>query len=369
MATKRLRGRTWHYTIKRAGLLAAPIYLSFADEAEGDKYVAHLESLLAHGIVPEGFAREARPRKLRALLDAYRETVAVSDTDERVLSVIDARIGATDLMLMRYDWCEQWIAAMKRRERLSPSTIRHHVGALARCLDWGCRKDWLAGNPLRLLPRRYATYTAHDATYLGAGARAPDDAPRDRRLLPGEHERILMVLGSDYVPEGRERGLTLRHRDALVLLYWWAIRTGMRLAEMYTLAPSQVDVARRTVFLDRTKNGSKRQVPLFPEAIEAWQRYRLAEGAGWVFPWWRGGTEADRRRTTSLLSRQWARIFAQADCPGLRWHDLRHEATCWYYEHTTLTDVEIAKSLGWQSLRVAMRYANLRASDLAMRGR
>lgn len=47
MATKRRRGDSWQYTIKRAGLLPQPGYLSFASEAEGDEYVRRLEVISA----------------------------------------------------------------------------------------------------------------------------------------------------------------------------------------------------------------------------------------------------------------------------------------------------------------------------------
>jgi len=47
-----------------------------------------------------------------------------------------------------------------------------------------------------------------------------------------------------------------------------------------------------------------------------------------LFPWWNGGSDdAVLNRTTSLLSRQFGRIFEAANCTDLRFHDLRHEAT------------------------------------------
>jgi hypothetical protein len=46
------------------------------------------------------------------------------------------------------------------------------------------------------------------------------------------------------------------------LLFELGIESAMRMREMYALDTAQVEVGRRTVFLDKTKNGSKRQVPL-----------------------------------------------------------------------------------------------------------
>ena len=38
--------------IRRKNLLPKPVHLTFSDEAEGDAYVARLEQLLDHGVVP-----------------------------------------------------------------------------------------------------------------------------------------------------------------------------------------------------------------------------------------------------------------------------------------------------------------------------
>jgi hypothetical protein len=67
MATKRRRGDSWQYTIKRAGLLPQPVYLSFTSEGEGDEYVRRLEAILDRGIVPEELAStKAAAKDLRS---------------------------------------------------------------------------------------------------------------------------------------------------------------------------------------------------------------------------------------------------------------------------------------------------------------
>jgi integrase len=133
----------------------------------------------------------------------------------------------------------------------------------------------------------------------------------------------------------------------------------MRLREMYTLDSGQVALQERTIFLDKTKNGDKRQVPLTSGAIAALEGYGLRKGL--LFPWWSGDAGAEvLRSTTSRLSRQFARIFDAAGCPEMRFHDLRHEATSRFYERTQLSDLEIAKITGHKNPKVLMRYANLR---------
>ena len=365
MATKRLRGDTWNYVVKRSGLLPRPIYLSFKDEAEGDAYVSHLERLLDAGYVPPEFIKQEAPSNLYMVIRDYLQSSSVSDMDRKILSVLIDRIGKVTVLEFTTEWCDAWITGMKRVRTMAPSTIRHHVGAMARCADSAVRNRVLAINPLRGLPRGYATYLPSDIEVVPEGL-LPGPGERDRRLKPGELERILRVLMENPKPEGKERPLKLEHRESLLLIFWLALGTGMRMSEIFTLTPAQIDLGERTVFLEKTKNGNKRQVPLFPRARVAVERYLPTAGPDYLVPQWKGGDLAERKRVGDMLSKQFSRIFEAAGCEGLTFHDLRHEATCWFYEHTDLTDVEIAKVLGWKSMKMALRYANLRGSKLAM---
>lgn len=371
MATKRKRGETFFYTVKRAGLLPKPLNLSFRDEQEGDVYVARLEKLLDAGIVPPEFAEQAGA--IVSIADAireYRKVVSVGKADRPLLDLLAvSAAGKRKVMFTDYQWAEGWIKEMKHDNHLAPSTIRHKVGALARCFDWLARKSEIPGNPFRLLPKGYAGYTEADEAALAAEGKAPrEDISRERRLEEGEELEIRKVF------EGVS-SLVLEHRATLYFMFDLAVETGMRLREIFTLDTRQIDVKRKTIFLEKTKNGHKRQVPLSPRALMLCAGYlKTLEKPGPAFPWLRQEWLADRalrdkelNRVTALLSRQFVRIFEAAGCHDLTFHDLRHEATCRLYENTDLSDVEIAKILGWRSLRQAMRYANLRGSRLADR--
>jgi site-specific recombinase XerD len=129
----------------------------------------------------------------------------------------------------------------------------------------------------------------------------------------------------------------LPYRPPLVFLFELAIESAMRMQEMYTLAPSQIDVSTRTVFLDKTKNGNKRAVPMTSVALTAHQRYvdAVTDGdadmlgfsfdEGYLFPWipeqqqamHRAGVPASDMKAqaqllakvTSRLSGQFGRLF------------------------------------------------------------
>ncbi|MBX3697000.1 MAG: site-specific integrase [Dokdonella sp.] len=369
MATKRERNNRWHYVIRRGELLPKPVYLSFPTEREGDEYVARLEALLDRGIVPDE-VKDGPKKRPRLLIEATREYLArqhVSEVDREQLRLAAEHLPpGIELRALTFAWASEWTTSLKRRHNLAPSTIRHRVGALARCLDWIAAHADIPTNPLRLLPKGYSIYTPEDSrVVLAADGVVKLSQERDRRLWEGEEERIRAILAGER-PKGRQRPLELHEAPSLVLLFDLALESAMRLREMFTLTWDQVDVSRRTVFLDKTKNGDRRQVPLSSVAVRLLGM--RAGRAGQVFPWWDG---SDNRkslgRTTSLLSRQFARIFSAARCMDLHFHDLRHEATSRLFERTTLDAIEIAKITGHRSPRSLMRYANLRASTLAER--
>jgi len=349
MATKRQRGATWHYVIRRKGTLPRPVYLSFTDETEGDRYVARLEALLDKGIVPDELKRPAHAVKtLRDLVRTYLSTYAVSPADRAILEMLDGTLRErADSIDFR--WAEAQVAAMKD-QLLAPGTIRHRIGALARCLDWAARSGEIPANPLRLLPHGYAVYVDG----------AVEDQSRERRLEPEEETRIRQVLAGGYVPAHRQRPLELEQREALVLLFDLALETAMRLRETFTLEWRQIDLAKRTIFLDKTKNGDRRQVPLSTVALAALNAQE-GDRSGLLLPFYDG----HMARTTSRLSRLWGRVFDHAGCPDLHFHDLRREATSRLFERTTLSVIEISLITGHRDLKMLRRYSAMRASDLA----
>ncbi|WGT64961.1 site-specific integrase [Variovorax paradoxus] len=372
MAGKRQRPNGWEYVIKRAGLLDKPIYLTFADEKEGDAFVAKVEKLLDKGIVPTELQVPSRIVTITDLVREYERDAHPKQKDRDALGTIIKAKGAVRLTSIDAGWVDDWISEMKRIDKLAPATIRAKVGALARCTDWGMRKGHvlLPDHPLRTLPDGYAQYTKTDEAIAG---KSRVDVERDRRLEPGEFEKVSAVIVAGVLPR-KQRPLALDDPKALWCMFVLAVESAMRMREMYTLTLDQVDLAKRTAFLDKTKNGDKRQVPLSSVAmatLTAYLELRVAAGAKGrdvLFPWWDGDINPKKlHKTTDYLSKLYVGIFEAAGCANLTFHDLRHEATSRLFEKTTLSETQIMKITGHKSHRMMMRYANLRGSDLAAR--
>lgn len=365
MATKRRKGQRWEYVIKRAGLLEKPIYLTFATEAEGDAFVANVEKLLDRGIIPHEFQPQETMHTLGAVIRQYLRDAHPKQKDREVLNtVLDAK-GDTRMLSVDANWVDGWITAMKREDGLAPATIRAKIGATARACDWAIRKKLitLADHPFRTLPKGYASYTATDAALAG---QKKVDVSRDRRLEADEEKRIREVIQSGELVR-KQRNRKIDDPESFMVDFDLAIETAMRLRERYTLEVAQVNLERRTIYLDKTKNGDARQVPLSSVAVNVLRvQLRRRDGEARVFPWWNGDeSEAVLKKTSNYLSKFYADIFEAAGCPDLREHDLRHEAVSRLFERTTLPAEAIMKISGHKSHRMVMRYLSLRGTDLA----
>lgn len=365
MASKRFKGQRWEYTIKRAGLLDKPVYLTFESETEGDTFVANVERLLDQGIVPHDIRPESRPATLGSVIRSYLTEAHPSGKDAEVLNTVLNTKGATPVLKIDANWVDAWIAEMKQQHKLAPASIRAKIGATARACDWAIRKKLiqLPDHPFRTLPDGYATYNPTDAAIAG---KARTDTSRDRRLQPGEEAKIRAVITSAVLPR-KQRPRVLEHAPDLLMDFDLAIETAMRMRERYTLSCDQVDLPGKQIILDKTKNGDSREVPLSSVAqrILAEQLERR-KGQKWLFPWFDGDFRPYALKVKSnWLSKLYADIFDTAGCPDLHEHDLRHEGTSRFFERTTLPAEKIMKITGHRTHKMVMRYFHLRGSSLA----
>lgn len=367
MATiKKLSSGTFQICVRHR-LLPKTLWATFDTKAQAESYAHQLEALLGQGIVPSMLLERTTPSReiwtvTRCIVE-YQRHNALALSEVKLLDTIQPQLAKVSTGYLNYEWAESWIRSMKRDANLSPSTIRHRQGALARCFYWMVRRhpEIMVQNPLRLLKRGFSTYTPDDVAFLARQGRGPKFAEeRDRRLGIEEEMRIREVLAD---------------RPVELTFFILALETAMRMRECYTLDLTQINLDQRTIYLDRSNNGDRRQVPLSSTAIRALadhmtnDRAAIKERSGRLFPYWSGAREEKELDVvTRDLSRVFALVFEAAGAPTLHFHDLRHEATCRLYEKTSLTDVLIARITGHRDLRQLKRYASLRGSDLAPSG-
>lgn len=361
----------------RHKLLPRAFYATFNSEDEARSYGGRLEALLAQGIVVADLFPDDGPNpRLELVIRDYLPGAAIPGSRRELLKLLQVELRAVRLSEVNYRWAEAWVTKMKRERRMAPGTIRKRVSALAIALDSHYRRQEKAwANPLRLLPRGYATYGDEDAAELAEqGHEARKDVERNRRLGPDEERRIRAALASEKRPD-RERPLDLPDRRAFALLFDLIVETGMRLREAYTLRVDQIDLLHWTINVNgsKAKVGSKkpRQVPIKPALRGPLADY-LTNRVGLVFPFWSGNPD-ELKKVTARLSAAFARLFNYARCSDLTEHDLRHEACCrWVTLRNSrggwmFSDLEVCKIMGWSDPKMMLRYASLRGSDLAAR--
>ncbi len=374
MASIQKRGSKYQLRVSRK-ILPRPFFFTFDTEDEAKAYGSQLEALLDRGIVPQELLERPAQSKDILFVEVLRgwQHSSISDSDHDMLGTVMGEVLGVRLSAVTYQWVEEYVRQCKFKRNLAPGTIRKRIGLFGRALDWHSRtvtlKDAnLPANPFRLLPVGYSHYSDQDALKV----EPKQDIERDRRLHDGEHEQILQALQGVRRPD-RERPLT--QDAALIMLYLLLLDTGLRLFEAYRLRVDSIDLKANTIKVEGSKGArgknKPRTVPIKPALREVLRDYCHGR-IGLLFPYW-SGDKADKVRCSNTLSNRFRSVFDYAGVSDLSVHDLRHEATCRWLELRTPTggwvfsEVEVAKIMGWSSLKMMLRYASIRGSDLAAR--
>lgn len=171
------------------------------------------------------------------------------------------------------------------------------------------------------------------------------------RLLSGEIER--------------DRWLTREEADRLIAacpphlaaMVRFALATGCRAREITGLEWNRVDLDRRTAWLDKTKNGTPRGVPLNREAVSVLEIVR-GQHTRYCF------TYQGERIRHGLTNHAWRSATKMAGLTDIRFHDLRHTWASWHRQAGTTCD-ELKELGGWKSRSMVDRYAKFATEHLA----
>lgn len=190
MATFRTRSSGTVEACIRRKQLPGPIYLTFKNMEEARPYCREAEAMIDAGHVPPELLAYAKPKEarrdkpdsmstsIREAIDAYLAGYHVSASDKPLLAVMRDEVGDTDVGAVTVQWGLDRVRTYKLAENLAPTTIRHKIGALRRCLDWHVTVGRLPLNPLKLLPTRFASY--NEAEQAAVEDAPPADNARDR---------------------------------------------------------------------------------------------------------------------------------------------------------------------------------------------
>ncbi|MEE3501684.1 site-specific integrase [Acidiphilium acidophilum] len=212
------------------------------------------------------------------------------------------------------------LAASMRVKGLAPNTIRLYMAVLSRAWNH-VMTDTAFRNPVESADLRL-------------------QLPKRVRRLEGDEEKQLLAA-------------CLGGFDRVVR---FAIETAARQGEVANLMWRDVDFAQRSALLRRTKNGTDRIVPLSQAALNVLRSVPHVDGDGSVFG-----------MTAGAMKQRFADATRRGGIVDFHFHDLRHEAISRLFENTDLTDLEIGRISGHQSLQMLARYTHFRTHKLADR--
>jgi integrase len=128
-----------------------------------------------------------------------------------------------------------------------------------------------------------------------------------------------------------------------------ALNTGMRKGEQYTLEWPEVRVGRKRIHLDRTKNGSNREIPMNKTCVGSFEALHAKRPKG----------HQSARVFAVKDSRSWFEVaVTEAGIRNLRWHDLRHT----FISRLVMKGLDlrtVQELAGHKTISMTVRYAHL----------
>ena len=316
MASIRKKRNKWQVQIRRKG--TRPLTRSFLARKDAETWARSVEVMVDRREIPAD-GRQLESLKLGDLVKRYRDEVTPRKRRSEIETI---ELNA----FLRHRICFIPLSELRtadfasyRDERLAhvkPATVRRQLSPI-RHLFRIARDEWalpIKENPLERLRIQGA------------------DQRRNRRLLPGELQRLLSE-------SARTRNKFVK---TLILI---ALETGMRQGEILRLVPSHLNLTRQVLRITESKNGYQREIPLTKNAI-ALLHPLLREDGRRIFP-----------ITATALKLAFKRLVRRAGITDLRFHDLRHEAISLFFEKG-LTLPEVAMISGHRDQRMLFRYAH-----------
>lgn len=321
MAYYEKRGDAWRAQIRRKGY--PTLSATFDTKAEAQRWAAEIEGDMSRKRFVD--TREAESTTLEEALERY-----VNEVSEAKKGSAQEKVRAKKWQ--KSEWGGKSLAAIRSSDMAayrdaelkagkSTATVRLNL-ALISHLYTVAAKDWgIQGlkNPCT-------------AIRMPKGSKQ-----RERRPTSAELKALYKHAG-DINAE-------------LPVIIELAVETAMRRSELVMLRKDQI--RGKVAFLEDTKNGERRSVPLSKRAVE------LLEGLP---------TPIDGGRFFHLKLDSVTNYFAlaceAAKIKGLRLHDMRHEATSRMFERG-LSMMEVASITGHKTLSMLRRYTHLCPSNLA----
>jgi integrase len=349
------RGPYWRAEVRRRG--HKPVYRTFDTRQQAQQWARLIESEIECGTFVDRSAGE-RTTLREALLRYQRDVVPTKrypqQENNRISRWLKHDLAYRTLANLRGADFAQYRDARRRAGR-AENTIRLELQLVSHLFEMA-RKEWgfeSLLNPLKNI-------------------RKPSGScARDRRLRPGEFNALYALLAAS-------------NNRWCAPAFELAIETSLRQGTLFALRWEWVSIKSRLVsFPPEARGAANKGVPhVLPLSLRAVAVLRhlaaLAEGESRSddFRTNFGPVDVDPDAltgkvfgtTSNAVLCVWKRSLEKAgqstpDILGLRWHDLRHEATSRLFEKG-LHPMEVASVTGHKSMQMLKRYTHLRPESL-----
>jgi integrase len=229
------------------------------------------------------------------------------------------------------------------KKTFQPSTVRHYYYAIRTALQWHAKAH---------------DYTFNTKPFDEVEPPASWGSPRERRLEDGELERLIQATSKLY-----------KHQQATSIVIRFLAYSAFRVGETLKIKwkdlklnfdkpeESYIFIPKANQKIAKKKGAENRYASLRPELfylvkdeVMPWKTDSVSDD-DYVFPFW---------NTPSYFSNRFKIVCNNAKVKNLRVHDLRHEGCSWFFENTTLSDIEISKITGHIELDTLKKYSQLR---------
>lgn len=345
--TSRYGGRSFWVRMRLHGVPIQATFDTIEDaRAYRDRMLSDATTDPTHRLVLQSRQKkeESKTLTLGMMLTRYENEVTLfkkAPHSEQIRIGIISRLNIATLPieLINRDVVLRFISQIRKRN-ISDSTVRKYLMLLSAVFTTA-KKRWgiSLNNPIREIE-------------------IPSNGkPRDRRVEPGEFDRIVDQIRSSHPI-----------KELLIL----SIETACRRGELLKLNWKDVDIENQTAVLRDTKNSETRVIPLSRSAINILlslkrttspKVFNLSKNS--LTSAW--GTAKKRARDQYIADCNEKSIIPQSGyIIDLRWHDLRHEGTSRLFEHG-LDLMEVASVTGHKTLSMLRNYTHLKAQNLAQK--
>lgn len=342
------------YTPRKSGWIQAKIRITghpsqsktFKTKDEAKAWATIIESEILRGVHIS--TEEAKKNTIGDLIDQYRKDVLPNlkgNGTSPALNNLRKELGEYSAASLTSKLVAKYRDT--RLKQASTETVRKEMATLSRVIDVAMR-EWgitLPSNP------------------CSSVTRPSPGKSRDRRLLPGEEDRLLNALRKCRNPY-------------VIPAFKFALESAARQGEILNLKRKDIYTEKGLCVFYDTKNGEDRAAPLSPAAINILNALPKKEDDVRAFPISANllklaySRSVERARATYVnelkkAGKTKAEILTDTYLTDLTFHDLRHEAVSRFAERGDLSLLELSEVSGHKTLQMLKRYTHLQAERIS----